>query len=346
MTDINLKSKLFGAMNSYSGFRCNFDKIFNPADYEKLYLLKGGPGTGKSSLMKKLSSYFDGKGYRISEIYCSSDTSSLDGLIIESALAKVGIFDATAPHEYDMKLPGAADEIINLGACWESCVLEMEREKIERLTTVKKRHYRAAYSYLKLAGDFAAAEKEILLKAFDKNALLKNHAGLLPTTTVKGKRREIPISAFCRDGYVIRDSFAPLFKGTISVSNKYGSGLIIMNTILDWLSARSTELNYSPYVLNPEDCDCIFIHDSQTLIKISSGGIECLDCFNLNDDAIEELDRLEARRLEYEELSKNELSAASVAHFALEEIYTPSMDFGMVNKILERIIQKFESVLK
>ena len=75
-----------------------------------------------------------------------------------------------------------------------------------------KRHYRAAYSYLKLAGDFAAAEKEILLKAFDKNALLKNHAGLLPTTTVKGKRSEIPISAFCRDGYVIRDSFAPPYK--------------------------------------------------------------------------------------------------------------------------------------
>ena len=33
----------FGAANGYRGFRSNFDKIFSPKSYSKLFIIKGGP---------------------------------------------------------------------------------------------------------------------------------------------------------------------------------------------------------------------------------------------------------------------------------------------------------------
>ena len=44
----------FGAANGYSGFRSQFGEIFNSHNMEKLYILKGGPGTGKSTLLKRI----------------------------------------------------------------------------------------------------------------------------------------------------------------------------------------------------------------------------------------------------------------------------------------------------
>ena len=45
MTNKNLpagKYSFFAAANGYSGFRSYFDKIFNPKDYDAIYILKGG----------------------------------------------------------------------------------------------------------------------------------------------------------------------------------------------------------------------------------------------------------------------------------------------------------------
>ena len=45
----------FASANSFEGFKSNFAKIFAPEEYERIYIIKGGPGTGKSSLMKRIS---------------------------------------------------------------------------------------------------------------------------------------------------------------------------------------------------------------------------------------------------------------------------------------------------
>ena len=44
--------EFFAASNSSTGFVSYFDVIFNPKSYEKIFILKGGPGTGKSHFMK------------------------------------------------------------------------------------------------------------------------------------------------------------------------------------------------------------------------------------------------------------------------------------------------------
>ena len=49
-----LTKKFFAAANSFNGFVSYFDCIFDSKDFSKIYVLKGGPGTGKSSLMRSV----------------------------------------------------------------------------------------------------------------------------------------------------------------------------------------------------------------------------------------------------------------------------------------------------
>ena len=99
--------KYFAAANTYAGFKSYFPIVFAPKDYERIYILKGGPGSGKSSFIKRFAADLIQKGCKTEEIYCSSDPRSLDGIIIYAEGKKIVIIDGTAPHETDAKLPGA-----------------------------------------------------------------------------------------------------------------------------------------------------------------------------------------------------------------------------------------------
>ena len=82
MSEYMFKNKTyFAAANGYNGFRSNFEKIFSLQKLEKLFVIKGGPGTGKSTIMKKLAKEFSNCS-DITNILCSSDPGSLDGLIL------------------------------------------------------------------------------------------------------------------------------------------------------------------------------------------------------------------------------------------------------------------------
>ena len=104
--------KYFAAANGYDGFISYFDKVFDPRDFTKIYILKGGPGTGKSSLMRKILTIAEGHGAICEAILCSSDKDSLDGIICKNGDKQIAVIDGTAPHERDTVLPGAVDELI------------------------------------------------------------------------------------------------------------------------------------------------------------------------------------------------------------------------------------------
>ena len=91
--------------------------------------LKGGPGTGKSTLMKKIADAFSGE--RISLYHCASDPHSLDAVVLEDR----GIFaaDATAPHESSTPLPFVTGELLDLAQGLRRDVLADAQAEIRRL---------------------------------------------------------------------------------------------------------------------------------------------------------------------------------------------------------------------
>ena len=50
-----MKEIYFASANGYRGFRSYFNEVFAEEGLDKLFILKGGPGTGKSTLMKRLA---------------------------------------------------------------------------------------------------------------------------------------------------------------------------------------------------------------------------------------------------------------------------------------------------
>lgn len=127
--------------NTARGFYSLYDS--NLAGLSRLFILKGGPGTGKSFLMKKLGNEWQEKGYDLEYLHCSSDNDSIDGIIIRSL--GVGIVDGTAPHVIEPKLPGAVEEYVNLGVAWDSAKLQEKKAEIASLAENKTAAFNQAY---------------------------------------------------------------------------------------------------------------------------------------------------------------------------------------------------------
>ena len=86
----------FLGANSPSGFYSLYDQLLPPERARAIYILKGGPGCGKSTLMRKVAAWAQEAGLETEYILCSGDPDSLDALILPGRA--VAIVDGTAPH--------------------------------------------------------------------------------------------------------------------------------------------------------------------------------------------------------------------------------------------------------
>jgi len=148
MSEFN--KKYFLAANSGEGFYSKFKENYDCFDGWQAFIIKGGPGTGKSSLMKKVAAKAEYNGYDTILCPCSSDPDSLDAVILPDK--KIIILDGTAPHVVEPSFPGACENIINLGDCWDKTALYKNRNKIIDATLKNKLIHKTVSRYLLAAG--------------------------------------------------------------------------------------------------------------------------------------------------------------------------------------------------
>ena len=132
--------RYFSGSNSGEGFHNYFDGVV-PV-WERLtryFMIKGGPGVGKSTLMKRVAAKAEEAGEEVELFYCSGDPESLDAV----RLVKRGIVfaDATSPHTMDPQLPGAVEEIVNLGEQIDRNRIVKYRAEVETLAKKNKVSY-------------------------------------------------------------------------------------------------------------------------------------------------------------------------------------------------------------
>ena len=113
---------------SPEGFETDFWRANAQRGHYGIYL-KGGPGTGKSTLMKKIAAAFADE--PVSVYHCASDPHSLDAVVLESR--GVFIADATAPHEAGTPLPYVTGELADLAAGLDPALLKESAEPIRTL---------------------------------------------------------------------------------------------------------------------------------------------------------------------------------------------------------------------
>ncbi|MBR6408551.1 MAG: hypothetical protein IKS19_08245 [Clostridia bacterium] len=141
--------RYFVGSNSSCGFFSLFSDVYDNRDGWRAFLIKGGPGSGKSTLMKKVAARFEER-FPVEYLHCSSDPDSLDGVVLPDL--KICVMDATAPHVLEPKYPGACENIINIGECWDPEILRRCSGEIIALAEECSALHRAAQSYLKGCG--------------------------------------------------------------------------------------------------------------------------------------------------------------------------------------------------
>ena len=339
--------KYFAAANSYGGFISYFDNIFNSVDYDKVYVLKGGPGTGKSNLMKKLSSNFLQKEYNVHEIYCSSDPKSLDGVIIEGEKGRVTMLDGTSPHERDAVIPGAIDEIINLGDGWDGRWLEAKRKDILDLIKEKSQSYKTAYDYLKIAGESNNTIKKYFTLKIDKSKLKSLAESILKDIAIeKSAKKQIRLlSSFGRYGEYSLDAFETTEKKIIDICGHKQASSILIKYLQSKLSNMGVDIIVYPSALDPGALDAIELINQPFIIRhASSETVNANDFFDLTQTDKERIKKAEYLTYEALEEAKRWFSIASDIHFRLEEIYSEAMNFEKNDAIFDKIVTDIDNI--
>lgn len=349
----NLFSSYYGAANGFTGFRSYFKDIFNPADYTRIYVLKGGPGTGKSTIMKKILSSFKGPNYELEAVYCSSDPKSLDGVIIKNSSKKIAVLDGTAPHETDAKIPGAVDEVINLGEMWKRDVLIENREKILTLNQNKTKAYKKAYEYLSLAGEFSKRIYLITKKAYtgDFQSNLKEIMFDIPDKIQGRKEFKGLLSSFSKYGYKRLNTNNIVCEKCISIDGRFSSEYVFMNYLKNEVERKNTDYCLFPSPYSDDLIEAIYLRETKTFIIANDAAFQ--NKINtsdfLNNSIIREYEeQLTYYSQQFDELllrAKSEFLNASDFHFGLEAIYTPAMNFEKINHTTDKLIADISKLI-
>ncbi len=346
----------FVCANSAYGFWNFFPETLD--SLKRVFILKGGPGTGKSTLMKRLGTYLWEKGEDVDYIHCSSDPTSLDGVLFCGK--KVAVVDGTAPHVIEPTAPGAKEEYLNLGVLWDSQKLIPHREEILRYKAWISHCYRDAYDFLGQAKEIHDRWEKVYGENTDyallneiTEAFLDEVLGKAPKGKGEGKVSHRFFGALGKDGTVnFLESLLAGVQNRCFIKGRPGTG---KSTLMKKLVERAGKQG-----LDAEVYHCSFDPTSLDMVVLPQLSFGVFDAtaphelfperegdwvLDLYQGAVrpgtdeDNFELLSLYRREYGEqinLARACLREAKAYHDDLEEIYGKAMDFsGMENIILE-----------
>lgn len=318
---------IFSGGNTPKGFYSYYNYILPQEKAARIYCIKGGPGVGKSTMMRSIGEYFVSKGEAVDMFLCSSDPDSLDGILINER--NVLIVDGTAPHIIDPINPGAVDEIIDLAGFLDHKILKKQKDEIITTSFSVSDAFKAAYSSLSNVG-----LKYELLSVTSDHPVINNSDDLMKLLDNKRTRVE-------RHGNEKRFfSYAITFKGLIDHTYTLIKGIKniftidgqpgmktenvlmpIANRLMD--NGFDVELYYSPMCPDTRVEHIISKDADMAVITMGSSNNEYM--------------RKQLQKV-FEQLSK-----AKLLHDELEKYYIPAMDFDSVEETGKELIKTIEN---
>lgn len=354
---MNSVSFFLGA-NTPSGFYSLFDELYDPEGDWAMYIIKGGPGTGKSSLMKKVASEAEKIGYVIERIYCSSDPSSLDAVIIPEL--KISIADGTSPHTIEPIYPAVCEQLVDLGSCWNKDKLKANTKQIKSISKENSDFHKKNVKYLKAA---SIVDKEI--KLLTDSILNKEKASrftirfaekyIRQTDTDSNSVKKRFISAVTPVGIAVQyDSLFNMCDEIITIKDKTGSVSDYIIRFIDAIADKNgidrilcmcpmNPDNKIEHIIFPNLRVGIFTSNSyHPMIKKNLRAVRS-ERF-LNQDAYDTIKNkitfLNKAKMELIGESVKCLEQAKATHDMLESYYISSMNFSSVSEIRENLIKE------
>jgi hypothetical protein len=293
--------------------------------------------------MKNIAEFSEKHGGSNTLYYCSSDTDSIDGVIINIENKKIAIIDGTAPHERDAIYVGATDEIINLGESIDSEWIKKHRDSIISLSSQKSSAYKTAYSYLKVAGECYKEIYENKVATFDKASALKYISSLeINEFLIDGITEKRFASAFGKNGYKNFSLSDKECGNAIKICGDYTNSKILLKFIISKFDGNKMQLLLSP--LSPELAETVIIGEDILFVSSEEGAISSDDFFTTSGINKEEIRLMTTIHDDLLREATRWFSIASETHFKLEEIYGECMNFENNQNILSKICKKIIKV--
>lgn len=250
----------YAAANTGYGFYSLFGEVFSPEKLRRIYILKGGPGCGKSTLMKKISERAVKLGYSVRSYFCSSSPTSYDGVIIPDL--SMAVLDGTAPHTVDARIPGVCESIVNLGDAWDMDAVGKIGGDIRLLVSEKSAAYKRAYAYLESC---ISAEK-IINQCRDAYFLEKKLCRAVDRVCAKikngnsdGRVNYVFTDCICGNGNIHLDTFEK-FAETRYFIRDYGDiAPVFFDVLALELTMRGHDITVAKNPLNPNSYCGIYV---------------------------------------------------------------------------------------
>lgn len=328
--------RYFLGNNTGYGFYNCYDNELKGMD--KVVLLKGGPGTGKSSLLKRVASFAKEHGLDCELWYCSGDPQSLDGVYIKDK--NRAVIDATSPHAINADLPVARDIIFDVANGLDREKLSSVRDDIEKLIKRKKTMFMHTYQHLKCALCHFDNQIEGQKGHVDESGIRAYCATLLQRLGMinsDGRKRKLFTHAICPSGESVyydhlKDKSIMLVEG----------GALAKKIFFDEMDklVRGITLFLKPLSPNViEGCSLDKYAFVDNVGPYEKNVCECINLDKFQDGIDEDWDVQEdnARVLE-EAFGVDCLNKARQIHLKLEDIFVSAMDFSGHEEIYKKII--------
>ena len=351
----------FACANSALGFVSFFED--NIKGLDRLYILKGGPGTGKSTLMKKIGNEWYQRGFDVEYIHCSSDSSSIDGAIIPAL--GIGIVDGTAPHITEPQAPGAIEEYVNLGIAWDSKKLSVHKDEILDIKSKISSCFENAYQQFKEALSIHDEWEEIYLDNINFGKLNEITDTIIDSFFKhKSVNRQSVVKNRFFGGFSPKGSVDFVMDLTRDIGKRYfikgrpGSG---KSTMLKKIARAAQEKGFDTEIyhcgFDPNSLDMVILRELDIAIFDSTApheyfperdSDEIIDVYQLaikpgtDEEYKTQLDSIISRYKSTINIGISYLANAKLLHDDLEDIYIDAMDFDIINKISQDIMEKMD----
>lgn len=337
--------------NTPNGFYSLYDKYLREDD--RLYIIKGSPGCGKSTFMKNLAKRMAGVVSEIELIHCSGDPDSLDGVYFPEL--HIAYVDGTSPHVIEPQYAGVRENYINFGESLDMDALWENVEAVKSVNRKYKQEYQNAYTAFFAASASMSGVLDELITDDVKEAVIKKAVRFgkkeIKKRKDEGSVKERFTDAVTCKGWVHRyDTIAALSDKIYLIDTNMGLNYLFTETLAKIAIENNWDVILCRDAFCPEKISHIILPQAGIAVVSRYGKVFPdwnartirLDSIPSASSVKAHRDCIRSRRKIWDELVKDgigHLKQAKAYHDELEMLYRPHADFRLTDSLLEKHIE-------
>lgn len=321
----------------------------------RVILLKGGPGTGKSTLMRRVLAQWREQGREALAFHCAADPDSLDAVCTVDR--RLCVMDATPPHAVEPRFPGAVEHLADLG---EGLSREKLRGQLSVLTVLSGEQQALrmrAGQYLRAASTLARQEETRGAEGSMAEAALLRCANRLARRTwgdargEEGERRAYLSGVTPRGGLCFYDTLTALCPQVYVLEGDPETAARLLSMLRQKAAMAGVAALVCPCALRPDRVEHLLLPETGVAFTTSHRFHEVdfpvyrrLSMLRYRARPLSEGERQrrEQNRLVQEGMLSEAtalLRGAQELHRQEEQIYASAMDWEQVEEITVRVLR-------